>query len=126
MSKYRLEELKEGRILVFEEDKCGSGKYGIITYDNGNQDINKKELTCLYSKGGWDSLKNILKKNFKLYESESPLYSFINLIKDEDLGFYIDYKKLKEITVKTEEALEIERIENEILELTNKLFKLKG
>lgn len=108
---YQLEDLKEGRILVFK-----NGTYGIIT-----SHVPDCNLACVYSEGGWDRLETILDKDFELYESIYPLYSFMNLIKD-GLDYCLKYRGLSKVekencTINSKQIIKI------ITELNEELYE---
>lgn len=88
---YMIEDLEEGNILDF-----GNGKYGIVTYENPSFEFRngKKSLACVYSFGGWDYLENVISKEFKLYESPYPMYTFLNLL-NKRIDFCAEFRGLK-------------------------------
>ena len=89
-TKYKLEDLKEGRILVFE-----NGDYGIITSQNPIAEFyNTKELACVYNNGECDELKDVINLDFTLYEGEHPLCDFLGLM-NNGINWSITYQQLK-------------------------------
>lgn len=89
---YTIDDLKEGRIIVFDN---GTEYYGIISKDIPNNENIK--LACVYEKGGWEKLESVLEYKFSLYESKYPMYSFMNLIESRDINFCKRCKCLKEV-----------------------------
>lgn len=89
---YTIDDLKEGRIIVFDN---GTEYYGIISKDIPNNENIK--LACVYEKGGWEKLETVLEYKFSLYESKYPMYSFMNLIESRDINFCKRCKCLKEV-----------------------------
>ena len=90
---YTVESLKENMILVFKNFEC---KYGIITKAMNNNG----DLVCLYDDGMYDELDTIInKREFDLYESKLPFYTFIYLMTEyEKYGrFPNENLKLKKI-----------------------------
>lgn len=86
---YEIEDLKEGRILAFKDST-----YGIISDDELG--INNR-LVCIYSTGEWDDLSDIINKNFDLYESNYPMYTFMQLLLNDDIKYSLKHDGLKRI-----------------------------
>ena len=92
--KYEIGDLKEGRILVFNNSEP---KYGIIVKDDYLTD----GLICIYDNGFWSKIDD-LEEEFTLYKlmpiSIHPFLIFTSLIVSGlDIEHYVENRKLEKV-----------------------------